>query len=130
MAIYFDFETTAPTDNCFSPEQNKMLVMPYFLIVAFHPHLKLIVQKSYGLTLQQLITLDYLTNDQMKFIDLKLVTQLKDTAQEVSQRKYKNALGQMFSFKPALIKSTLLEWINKKNKSQHLEFDLLIKLKI
>ena len=41
MAIYFDFETTAPTDNCFYPEQNKMLVMPYFFIVAFHPHLKL-----------------------------------------------------------------------------------------
>ena len=77
--------------------------------------------------MQQLVTLDYLTNDQIKFIDLKLVTQLKDTAQEVSQRKCKNALGQMFSVKTALIKSTLLEWINKKIKSQHLELDLLIK---
>ena len=127
MAIYFDFETTALADNCFYPEQNKMLVMPYFFIVAFHPHLKLwtiIVQRSYGLTLQQLITLDYLTNDQMKFIDLKLVTQLKDTAQEVSQRKCKNALGQMFSVKTALIKSTLLEWIKKK-----LNLNLLIKHK-
>ena len=41
MAIYFDFETTAPTDNCFDPEQKKMFVMSYVLIVAFHPHLKL-----------------------------------------------------------------------------------------
>ena len=61
--------------------------MSYVLIVAFHPHLKLrkiLVQRSYGHTLQQLTTLDYLTHDQMKFIDVKLVTQLKDMAQEVS----------------------------------------------
>ena len=41
MAIYFDFEPTAPTDNCFDPEQKKMFVMSYVLIVAFHPHLNL-----------------------------------------------------------------------------------------
>ena len=23
MAIYFDFETTAPTENCFDPEQKQ-----------------------------------------------------------------------------------------------------------
>ena len=47
--------------------------MSYILIVAFHPHLKLrkiIVQRSYGHTLQQLTTLDYLTNDQNKFYDV------------------------------------------------------------
>ena len=112
MVIYVDFQTIAPTDNCFDPEQKKMFIMSYILIVAFHPHLKLrkiIAQKSYGHILQQLTTLDYLTNDQMKFIDVKLVTQLKDKAQELSRRKYKNALGQMFSVETALIKSTLLE---------------------
>ena len=63
----------------------------------------------------------------MKFIHVKLVTQLKDMPQEVIRRKCKNAFGQMFSFETALIKSTLLEWLNKKIKSQHLELDLLIK---
>ena len=61
MVMYFDFETTAPTDNCFDPEQKKKFVMSYVLIVAFHPHLKLrkiIVQRSYSHTLQQLTTLD------------------------------------------------------------------------
>ena len=55
MALYFDFETTAPTDNCFDPEQKEMFVMSYVLIVAFHPHLKLrkiIVQRSYGHSLE------------------------------------------------------------------------------
>ena len=85
--IYFDFETKAPTENCFDPEQKKMFVMSYVLIAAFHPHLKLrkiIVQRNYSHTFQQLTTLDYLTNDQMKFIGIKLVTQLKHMAQEVS----------------------------------------------
>ena len=26
MVIYFDFETTAPTNNCFDPEQKKCLL--------------------------------------------------------------------------------------------------------
>ena len=65
MARYFDFETTAPTHNCFNPkQQQKMFVMSYILIVAFHPHLnlrKIIAQKSYGHSLEQLTMIDYLT---------------------------------------------------------------------
>ena len=94
MAMYFDFETTAPTDNCFNPKQKKMFVMSHVLIVAFHLHLnlrKIIVQRSYRHSLEQLIMIDYLTNDQMSFIDVTLVKQLNDIAQEVSQRKCKNA---------------------------------------
>ena len=63
----------------------------------------------------------------MKFIHVKLVTQLKDMVQEVSRRKCKNALGQMVSVETALIKPTLLEWLDKKIKSQYLELNLLIK---
>ena len=48
--------------------------------------------------------IDYLPNDQMSFIDLMLIKQLNDVAQEVSQRKCKNALGQMFSIETALVK--------------------------
>ena len=113
-------ETTAPTDNCFDPE--KKIVMSYVLIVAFHPHLnlrKIIVQRSYGHSLEQLTTTDYLTNDQMSFIDVKLLKQLKDMTQEVSRRKCKNTLGQMFMIKTALVKKTLSEWFNKKIKSQY-----------
>ena len=41
FVIYLDFETTAPTDNCLDPEQKKMFVVSYVMIVAFHPELKL-----------------------------------------------------------------------------------------
>ena len=49
--------------------------------------------------------------------------------QEVSRRKCKNALGQMLMIETALAKKkkTLLEWFNKKIKSQYLELDLMIK---
>ena len=76
MAMYFAFETTAPTDNCFNPEQKKFFVMSYVLIVAFHPHLnlrKIIVRRNYEHSLEQLTTIDYSTNDQMLFIDVTLV---------------------------------------------------------
>ena len=63
----------------------------------------------------------------MSFIDVTLVKQLNDIAQEVSRRKYKNALGQMFTIKTVLTKKTLVEWFSKKIKSQHLELDLLEK---
>ena len=35
--------------------------------------------------------IDYLTNDQMSFIDVTLVKQLNNIAQKVSQKKCKNA---------------------------------------
>ena len=55
----------------------------------------------------------------MSFIDVKFIKQLKDMAQDVSQRKCKNR--NCFSQK------TLLEWFNKKIKSKYLELDLMIK---
>ena len=41
FAMYFDFETAAPTDHIFDPEQNKMFLVSYDLIAAFHPKLDL-----------------------------------------------------------------------------------------
>ena len=41
MLIYFDYETTAPTDNCLDLEQKQMFVVSHVMIVAFHPDLKL-----------------------------------------------------------------------------------------
>ena len=48
--------------------------------------------------------IDYLINGQMSFIAVTLVKHVNDIAQEVSQRKCKTALGQMFTIEPALIK--------------------------
>ena len=41
----------------------------------------------------------------MSLIDVTLVRQVNDIAQEVSRRKCRNALGQMFTIETALIKN-------------------------
>ena len=62
FVIYFDFEMTAPTDNCFDPKKETMFVVSYVMIVAFHPELKLdkiIIQRSYVHATEQLTGLEY-----------------------------------------------------------------------
>ena len=69
FVIYFGFETTAPTDNCFDPEQKTAFVVSYVMIVFFHPELKLdkiIIQRSYVHAIEQLTSLEYFSQDQKK----------------------------------------------------------------
>ena len=78
-----DFETTAPTDNCFNPEQKNMFLVSYVIVFTFLPKLNLhcrTVQRSFGHSLKKLTTIDYLASDQMECINVKLVKQLKDCA--------------------------------------------------
>ena len=40
FAIYFDFETASPTDaEWLNPEDKKMFVVSYVMVIAFHPAL-------------------------------------------------------------------------------------------
>ena len=73
FAIYFYFETTATTNNIFDPEQKKMFFVSYVLTAAFHPKLnlkKIMIQRSFEHLLKELTTINYLTEDQMNFIDI------------------------------------------------------------
>ena len=109
--VYFEFETTAPTDNWFDPEQKTMFVVSYIMIVAFHSDLKIdriIIQRSCAHAIEQLTSLDYFSQDQIKRINKELVRQLKDIALDVSKRKFKKTMGQMFCVECALVKKTLL----------------------
>ena len=66
FVIYFDFETTAPTDTCLDPEQKKFFVVSYPMIAAFHPELELdriINQRSFAHSIEQLTNLDYFTRE-------------------------------------------------------------------
>ena len=90
---------------------NKPFVTSYVLIVACHLYLnlrKIIVQRSYGHSLEKLTTIDYLTNDQMSFC-------LKCFRSDVCNQN-------------SFDKKTLLEQYNKKIKPQQFELDLLIKI--
>ena len=131
FVLYFDFEATTPTDNCFDPEQRKMFVVSYIIIVTFHPALNLdriMIQRSYAHSIDQLTSLNYFSDDQMKFNNLEIIRQLKDIAIDVSKRKCKNMMGQMFCIKTALVKKTPLAWFNKKYKSQFVELSSFSKM--
>ena len=59
---------------------------------------------------EKLTTIDYLTEEQMGFVDVTVVKQFEDAAEHVSQKKKKckKSLAQMFSIELYLIKHTLM----------------------
>ena len=62
FTIFFNFETTATTDNFLDPEQKKMFAVSYVMIVAFHPALKLdqiIIYRSFAHPIEPLTTLNF-----------------------------------------------------------------------
>ena len=110
FVIFFDFETTAPTDHCLDPEQKTMFVVSYVMIVAFHPVLKLdriIIYRSFAHSLEQLTTLNYFSREQISFIEPHLINMLMDMGFDVCKRKCKNSVPQMFSIESAMVKKTL-----------------------
>ena len=67
-----------------------MFVVSYVIIVNFHPAPKLnriTIQRSYVHSLEQLTSLNYFSEDQMKFIDVQIIRQLKDIATDVTKKK-------------------------------------------
>ena len=108
-----------------------MFVVSYVFIVAFQPSLKLeiiIVYRSFVHSVEQLTSLDYLTREQIGFMEPYLIQMLKDVAFEVSKRKSKLSLGQMFSIESALVKKTLLKWFNAKYSKQFVKINPFKKL--
>ena len=76
-----------------------MFVVSYVIIIAFHPELKLnriIVECSFAHSFQKLTTIDYFTKDQINFVDLKVIKQLKDAAENVCTEKIKRLLHTCF----------------------------------
>ena len=113
------------------PNKERCFVVSYVIIVTFHPALNLdriMIQRSYAHSIDQLTSLNYFSDDQMKFNNLEIIRQLKDIAIDVSKRKCKNMMGQMFCIKTALVKKTLLAWFNKKYKSQFVELSSFSKM--
>ena len=113
------------------PNKKRCFVVSYVIIVTFHPALNLdriMIQRSYAHSVDELTSLNYFSDDQMKFNNLEIIRQLKDIAIDVSKRKCKNMMGQMFYIKTALVKKTLLAWFNKKCKSQFVELSSFSKM--
>ena len=133
LTVYIDFETTAPTDDCLDPETKKMNVVSYVIIFAFHPKLKMkrvIIERSFGNSLQKLTTIDYLTNEQLKFKDVITLKQLRDCALSVFSKKNKIAISEIFSTELKFATDCLLKWFNSKYKNSELSIDAKRKYEI
>ena len=64
----------------------------------------------------------------MKLIDLQTLNELKGIATDISKRKCKSTMGQMFCVESAFVKKAWLEWFNKKIKWQNLGIPALMKM--
>ena len=118
FTIYFDFETTSPTDaDWLNPEDKKMFVVSYVIVVAFHPFFnfeRILIQRSVSHPKKELISVNYLSAEQFFFKTKEIIKQLYDQAILVSKRIDNNALGVMFGIELSFVKRTLLAWFNKK----------------
>ena len=112
--------------------KKKTFVVSHVMIVAFHPKLdldRIIIQRSFAHSIEQLTALDYFTREQLFFVDSSLIKMLKDIAFEVVKRKCKNSVGKMFSIESALVKKTLSKWFNQKVKRKFTRINPIVKLR-
>ena len=79
FTIYFNFETTSRTESeWLNPEEKKMFVMSYVMIVAFHPRFsfeRILIQKSVSHTKEELTSVIYLMREQFDFKTPELIKQ-------------------------------------------------------
>ena len=127
LTAYIDFETTAPTDCCLDPESNKMSVVSYVIILAFQPQLQLqrvIIERSFGHSLEKLCQIDYLTAEQLNYCDGITLKQLRDCALNVNKKANKLAVSEMFCTEIKFATSCLLKWYHSKYKNFELNIDV------
>ena len=76
-----------------------MNAVSYVIIFAFHPELnmkRIIIERSFGHSVEKLTTIDYLTAEQLKYKDTTTLKQLRDCAFSVANKKNKIAISEMF----------------------------------
>ena len=124
LTTYIDFETTAPTDCCLDPESNKMNVISYVIIVAFHPKLQLpriIIERSFGHSLEKLCQIDYLTSEQLRYKDIITLKQLRDCALAVHKKSNLLAVSEMFFTELKFATDCVLKWFYSKYRNLELD---------
>ena len=99
-----------------------MFAVSYVIIFAFHPVLKInhvIIEWSFGHSQAQLCSLNYLTNEQVKFKNLTILKQHRDYVLSVSSKKKKIAISEIFTTELKFSGDCLMRWFNTKFKNQN-----------
>ena len=87
----------------------------------------MIIERSFGHSEEKLLSLNYLTRQQLHFKDNTTLLQLRDCVLAVAGKKNKIAISEMFSTELKFAADCLLKWFNKKFKSNNLELSNEIK---
>ena len=113
-----------------------MNAVSYVIIFALHPDLdmkRIIIEQSFGHSIEKLTTIDYLTAKQLKYKDTTTLKQLRDCAISVANKKKINkiAISEMFSTELKFASDCLINWFNSKYKNENLQLsNEITKLKI
>ena len=124
ISAYIDFEATAPADDRLDQETKKMNAVLYVIIFDFHPDLDMkpiIIERSFGHSIEKLTTIDYLTAEQLKYKDTTTLKQLRDCAISVANKNNKIAISEMFSTELKFASDCLINWFNSKYKNENLQ---------
>ena len=108
-----------------------MFAVSYVIIFAFHPDLDIdciIIERSFGHSGKKLVSLNYLTREQVDFKD-KTLLQLRDCLLTVTAKDSKIAISEIFTTELEFAANCLLKWFNKKFKSNKLELSNDVKRK-
>ena len=96
-----------------------MFDVSYVLVFAFHSYLKLkrvvIDHSSFGHSLKELTSLNYLNREQLLYHDRETLSKSKDCAFAVHRRNSKAAFSQMFTIELKFASEVLLRWFTTKH---------------
>ena len=81
----------------------------------------IIIERSFGYSVEKLTTIDYLTAEQLKYMDITTIKQLKAWANSVVNKKNKIAITKMFSTELKFASDCLINWFNSKCKNENLQ---------
>ena len=101
-----------------------MFAVSYTITFAFHPDLHidcLIIEDSFGHSLEKPADLSYLTRKQHKFKNEKTTIQLKNCTLAVYVRNSKIAISEMLTTQLKFAVNCLLKWFNAKFKLTNLD---------
>ena len=97
FTVYFDFETTTSDSILHDP---KIFVISYCQIYSFHPALKLdkiVIFRSFQQNTEEIYSLNYFSQEHIKYFDAVTFNQLKDAAINVLVRQKSKSLSELFS---------------------------------
>ena len=132
LTAYIDFETTATTDDCLDLENKKMIAVSYVIIFAFHPDLhfdRVIIERSFGHSQARLLSLSYLSTEQMRYVNVTQIKQVRDCAFSVAAGRNRLAISKMFSTELKFASECLIKWFNVKYKNENLQLSNDVKRK-